>query len=235
MARTKYVSPSLTQAVVGAIEASLADLHVGLPAKVISFDPLTQSCDVQPLLQNQIIDLDGNELTFDWKVISDVPVLYPAGGGWSLTFPLAPGDTVYLAFAEKSIDDWLVNGDPILPRIKRRLDLSDAVAVACLRPRSKPLAGLDGSSMRLGREDGSVVLNMTATSITVTAPSVTIDGHTSIALGQTADSPVVRGTELLTWLTTHTHNIITPAPGSPTTPPTVPPLPTMLSTVTKVK
>ena len=67
-------------------------------------------------------------------------------------------------------------------------------------------------------------------SIVINAPAVTISGP-SIALGGngTAISPVPKGDLLLTWLASHIHGTGV----GPTSPPVVPPPPTMLSIVTK--
>lgn len=61
---------------------------------------------------------------------------------------------------------------------------------------------------------------------------VTVDGQ-QISLGEGAASQLLKGTEFLTLFNTHTHTA--PPMGGPTTPPTVPLQPTVLSQVVKTK
>lgn len=61
---------------------------------------------------------------------------------------------------------------------------------------------------------------------------ITVDGQ-QISLGEGAASQLLKGTEFLTLFNTHTHTA--PPMGGPTTPPTVPLQPTVLSQVVKTK
>lgn len=69
-------------------------------------------------------------------------------------------------------------------------------------------------------------------SCTVKGQMITVDGQ-QINLGQGAASSLLKGTEFLTLFNTHTHTA--PPMGGPTTPPTVPLDPSVLSQVTKTK
>lgn len=68
--------------------------------------------------------------------------------------------------------------------------------------------------------DGSGSVTVTGSSVVVNAPHV--------SLGGSGGHPLVWGDVLMTWLAAHVHTCT--APGSPSTPPTIPP-PPMLSTV----
>jgi hypothetical protein len=233
--------PSMATVIVGAIEAELLELHTGLPAKVLSFDPTTQSCSVQPLLQRVLLDAyTGDVQPLTLPPIDNVPIQYPGGSGWVLTFPLAPGDIVYLSFCERSIDDWLSTPDgsqPTTPFFARRHDLSDAIAIPSLRVRNQPMKTLDSTHLTLGREDGSCMLQLDPSgNINVTGSAINLNA------GAQADSAMVRGTDLQTWLQslvtyiqTLTLPVTSPASAGPPVAP-VPPLPaTLLSLAAKVK
>jgi hypothetical protein len=109
-------------------------------------------------------------------VLQDVPVLVPSGGGYSLTFPIMPGDEVLLVFSDTSLDVWLeaggVNNDPIN---QRRHSLSDAVAIFGLRSKPRGLSGYSTSSAQLRSDDGSVVIDLAPNHVTVTAPTVDVE------------------------------------------------------------
>lgn len=183
----------LAAIIVQAIEGRLAELHVGLPAKVVSFDPATQSVSVQPLLVRVLIDEDESPVALPIPVISNVPVLYAAGGGWSITYPLNPDDIVYLTFAERSIDEWLdaVSGKLVTPAQTRKHDLSDAVAIPGIRPRTAPIPNIDTANLRIAHDSGTVVIELSPTTATIKAPNVHLDS------GGTADQAIPRGDALI--------------------------------------
>jgi uncharacterized protein involved in type VI secretion and phage assembly len=87
-------------------------------------------------------------------------------------------------------------------------------------------------------DENSNLIQSTSSGITIqTNGNVTVQG-TAIALnGQTVgicsnpDTPAVRGQDLMTWLSSHTHGTGV----GPSTPPLVPPTPTILSEVTTLK
>lgn len=216
MTRTPEIDPTLTQVLLDAIEGRIAEVHTGLPGKVLSFDAAKRVVDVQPELLGAFEDDDGATQIVARPVISNVPVQYPGGGGWSITFPLNVGDPVWLKFAERSLDKWKASppGEMVDPASTRKHDLSDVVAEpAQLRPTS-PTPAVDAVNLRIAHDSGAVVLELALNKVTITAPMI------DFAAGGTADQPYVRWTELLTWLASHTHP--TAGPGAPS-PPTLPP------------
>jgi hypothetical protein len=145
------------------IRDAMLELHVGHPAVVVAFDRNGASVDVQPQLLETLYNDDGQELPpTALPVIQRVPVAYPGGAGWRLTFPIAPGDVVHLAFADRSLDAWksASAGTLVDPAEARHHDLSDAIAIPSLSTRSAAPASLDASALRLGREDGTCQLEL---------------------------------------------------------------------------
>lgn len=73
----------------------------------------------------------------DLPILPDVPVVFPGGGGFALTFPVAAGDECLVVFASRCIDAWWQSGgvgEPMEPR--------DARPLGRLRPcrRAQPAA-----------------------------------------------------------------------------------------------
>lgn len=102
--------------------------------------------------------------------------------------------------------EWTVDGDYKLKAKTLSFEASDAVTVK-------------GKSIAIEGQTG-VDIKATGGNVTITgAPLVKIDS--TVQAGGTL--PVAMAVPLLTWLSTHIHNITTPVPGSPTSPPTVPP------------
>ena len=124
-------TPGLTD-MLQTIARGSAGVQTGMPAKVVSFaEGPPARCSVQPLLQRR--DAETGEVT-DYPVIPDVPIIYPAGGGFRMSWPLAQGDQVWLLFGSRDISGWKSGGEASAPRSQRRAGLSDAVALAGFAP-----------------------------------------------------------------------------------------------------
>ncbi len=210
------LSPSLPTIIREAIEARLAELHVCLPAKVVKFDASIPCVDVQPLLLRVVVDEQQQEHEERLPMIQNVPVVYPGNSFWAITWPLVPGDTVLLVFAERSIDAWLgaAPGVEIDPGSSRKHDLSDAIAIPGLRPRTNPLPVSD---MRIGAIEGDAAIVLKA-------------GGT-IEIGPGATSAMVLGDELEQVL----KGMVISVSGSVGTVTSVPNMSDCLSTKAKVK
>lgn len=231
------IDPDLDEAIAAAIEAELYNLHTGLPAKVLRFDPSTQSCVVQPLIKRQAINDDEMIEQVAIPPIYNVPVIYPAGGGWSITWPLAVEDIVYLAFAQRSLDTFLETppGTPAAPMQPsdlvdtRKHSLTDAIAIPGLRPRVGAIAGISLTDLRIANTEGTVSIVLGADAVNITAPVVNVNSG-----GAAASQHMVLGEALLAYLSTLVLPVVgaTPLPGVPAVlagPPAAPPPTSLLS------
>ena len=93
------------------LEAHSMDLHTALPGRVVSYDAATQTAVCQPGIQ-VIFRATG---PVDLPQLVDVPVYFPRGGGFVLTFPVRVGDECLLVFAERAIDVWWQKGGTQVP------------------------------------------------------------------------------------------------------------------------
>lgn len=100
-------SPLLDQLLREALEARLADVHVGLPCKVISYDSEKNTVNLKPLLKRKRRDKSG-EITFtSYESLQNVPVGFMrTSKGW-FTLPISADDVGMVMFAERSLKDWL--------------------------------------------------------------------------------------------------------------------------------
>lgn len=161
------------------ISSFLAHLSSNVPARVIEYDATTQSMSVQPLLNNKYDD----GVIMEPPVILDVPVLFVSGGGGLLSFPIQIGDLVLLCVSQQDIDSWKHGqGGLVTPRSNRRMDLTDAIAIAGLHTLSNNLAPsatdvelkFKGSSIRIAPSGDITVEVTTGQNVNVIAPTVNV-------------------------------------------------------------
>lgn len=108
----------------------VGDLHVGMPARVESYDSSKLKATVQPLVKRVIYSESGERSTQLFPSIPDVPVIFPGTSlGVMIELPLAAGDTVWLMISSVSLDNFLIGGGISEPAHELYHDLVDAVAI----------------------------------------------------------------------------------------------------------
>ena len=205
-------SPTLVETLEAAVDEAVGEIYSMLPGKIEVYNPVLQSASVKPLIKRRFVGDDGKEDKDVLPVIMDVPILFPRGGGYFLTFPLAPGDNVTLLFADRSIDDYLY-GDGAIdtdPKDLRRYDITDAVAIPSFYPFVKGIKDVVASGAVLGKEGGYQVRVGEGSVDVVTggAPS-SLGGFVALALKVDAEL-----TKIKTALNTHVHTGTQPGTGS---------------------
>lgn len=136
-------------------ERVLRDCHVAFPARVESYDASKQTVDVKPLLAEFYVEDDDSVTQVQPSVVPGVPVVFPGGGGFRLTFPIQAGDTVLCVVADRSIDLWSQFGGPQAPGDLRRHNRTDAIAFPGLHAANAAWAGASTSAVTIGRDGGA--------------------------------------------------------------------------------
>lgn len=135
-------------------------------------------------------DESGELTTVDLPLFVDCPVQFPAGGGVTMTFPVARGDECLVVFADGAIDGWWQSGG-VGERVSVRMhDFSDGFALLGFRSQPRVLANVSTTSAQLRSDDGATYVDLSPTAQTVeivapggfkvTAPTVTINASTSL-------------------------------------------------------
>lgn len=110
------------------IENLQTQLFTQLPARVTDVSEYQSKniISVVPVIDMLHSDAQVNEC----PEIFNVPVINPSAGGGLLSFPIKVGDTVWVQFSMRGIDEWLEgNGESVTETTMRCHDMSDAVAV----------------------------------------------------------------------------------------------------------
>ena len=93
---------NMAQSIRFAIRQSLKDLYTCMPGIVESYDAETQRAVVKGALR--VVTTKKEEI--EREAIHNVPVMFPSGGGFSMTFPLEQGDPVLLLYSQRGLTNW---------------------------------------------------------------------------------------------------------------------------------
>ncbi|WP_097301757.1 Gp138 family membrane-puncturing spike protein, partial [Escherichia coli] len=178
-------------------ETTKNQIRVALPGVIQSFDPDAMTAVVQPAIRSVEKDNDGNRITQNYPLLVDVPVVFPRGGGCTLTFPVKAGDECLMIFADRCIDFWWQNGGIQEPVDDRMHDLSDAFCIVGPQSQARKISGINTSATQLRSDDGSTYfeLNPDTRKIKIVAPG----GLDVVApLADFSEKVTIHG--LLTWM-----------------------------------
>lgn len=198
---------TLAEVINAATAASKVGLHVSLPGRVVGFNGITQTADVQVAVELPLAQSDGSQTWEDLGTLFGVPIQYPSGGGFYMAFPLAPGDPVTLVFSDVATGEWFDGkGDGVArPADGRRHSLGYAVAIPGARP--VQAAGPDpGAALVIGSELGDGRAKFTAGEIELGRGA-----SDYVALASSVDA---RFSAVRTNLNAHVHGGVTTGAGA---------------------
>jgi len=156
-------------------------LRVSLPGIVQSFDPATCTCTVQPAIAGQGVDAKGQIQSAPLPLLTDVPVIFPRGGGCTITFPVKAGDECLVIFSDRCIDFWWQNGGVQEPVDPRQHDLSDAFAIVGPQSQAQKISGISTTSVQVRTDDGSSFIElMHGGNVNITTPLLTVNGNVQV-------------------------------------------------------
>ena len=145
---SKYAG--LPEAVRFALEQWSKGLNVCLPGLVADYDPASRRVSVQPAIYTLMTD----GALIDPPVIPNVPVVWPGGGGFVATFPLAAGDPVILIFSQRGLTAFKTAHDLSPPDPDALLSIRDAFCIPALgKPGAITPASQTGAAIQ--SEDGA--------------------------------------------------------------------------------
>jgi Phage protein Gp138 N-terminal domain len=151
-----------------AFEGHQSGIWTALPGILQSFDGVKMTAEVQPSVQGRLRQRDGSWKDANLPLLLDCPVIFPAGGGFALTFPLSKGDEGLVVFSSRCIDAWWYSGGIQKQARSRMHDLSDGFFLPGCFSQPRKLANVNASFPELRNTDGSIKLEVTATGFKVT-------------------------------------------------------------------
>lgn len=207
-------SSSPTDALLAVLAAKQAEIWTALPGVVKAFRKATGSgpgkgivVDVQCSLQMfyRKPGQTGDGQWIDVPLLLDCPVMFPGGGGFTLTFPVTVGDECLVVFASRCIDAWFESGGNANQQAEMRLhDLSDGFAFVGVRSRPRTLSPeVNGTDVELRSDDGTTkialksdgsILLKSPVSVTLDTPTTHMTGNLQVDGNIHADGDVVADT-----------------------------------------
>jgi len=233
----------LNTALLMALSGWQNEIWTAMPGIVESYDATTQTCKINVPVQVMFKQGDNAPRAFTIPPLLDVPIIFPSGGGYTLTFPVAQNDECLVVFASRCIDAWWQNGTTGTPPYHRMHNLSDGFAILGARNQKRMLSPApSGNSLQLRSDDGAAiieiasghVININATNVNVAASGTATVTSSSIVLKNAGSAlkKLVNDT-FITLFNAHTHTTTTT--GSPTSAPLIPATPTNATTVVQAE
>lgn len=194
-----------------------SELRVAMPGIIQSFDANAVTCVVRPAIRGEIQQSNGTVTPKELPLLVDVPVIFPRGGGVTLTFPIKPGDECLVVFADRCIDFWWQSGGVQDAVDGRMHHLADAFAIVGPQSQAQKISGISTSSAQLRSDDGAAMIEINPSSHAVTVTTsgkltanasggteitsptivlngnVTINGNLSQGMGSSGGSATMNG------------------------------------------
>lgn len=162
-------------------ETISSTLRVALPGIIQSFDPETVTCVVQPAIKGSRLDASGNPVSLTLPLLVDVPVVFPHGGGCTITFPLKKGDECLVIFSDRCIDFWWQNGGVQEPVDPRQHDLSDAFAIPGPQSQKEKIGAISTDALQIRTDEGQAFIELRQSGeVTVNTPLLTVKGDIAV-------------------------------------------------------
>lgn len=210
------LSGDLSQALKAMGEQLSSSLRVAVPGIIQSFDPDSVTCVVQPAVNGSVPDETGAEFAEGLTLLVDLPVVFPRGGGVTLTFPVKVGDECLVIFSDRCIDFWYQSGGTGDAVDQRQHDTSDAFVIVGPQSQAQKISGISTSAAQLRTDDGAAFIEVAVGhDITVNTPgkltaraqggtiitsptivlngAVTINGTLSQGMGESGGSATMLG------------------------------------------
>ncbi|MGY0790973.1 Gp138 family membrane-puncturing spike protein [Azospirillum argentinense] len=228
------------EALRAAMDGLQGRINTAIPGIVVSFNAAALTAVVQPAIQRQVRDQTGAWHWVSLPLLLDCPVHFPSGGGFTLTFPVAPGDEVLAVIADRCIDAWWSSGGVQAQAELRMHDLSDGFVIPKVWSRPRAIGGVSTDSTQLRSDDGEtyvevaggqVVTVKAPVGIVLDSPVVSVSGRLAVLNSEGAANPcTIAGTVQATGdvvagaggssvsLQSHIHGGVEPGSGSTAAP-----------------
>lgn len=150
----------LHTALLVALEGWQTGIWTALPCVVTKVNMPAMTCEAQPTIMVPVYNKASQAVNMEIPVLRDVPMVFPGGGGFSLTFPVQVGDECLVVFASRAIDAWWAYGG-VLPQADTRMhDLSDGFAFVGVKSKPNVIPNISTSAVQLRNTQGTSLVSI---------------------------------------------------------------------------
>ena len=211
-----------------AIEQHMSRVWTSAPVRVVSYDAGKQTVSLQVTTKAFIKQEDGSQKAVDVPVLQDVRVQFPAGGGQTMTFPIAAGDEGLAVFTTRSPDGWQQSGSDSPPPDASVASLSNGFFIPGVKSDPKALSDVSTSATEIRSDDGNTKISLSGAGGVgiATDKAVGIAAAQGVNIGSGAGETAITGTVRITGelivndivFSTHKHAGVQPGGGTSTGP-----------------
>jgi hypothetical protein len=169
-----------------AMDGRQVQIWTACPGIIVSFNETEMTAEVQPAIQAKFRAPNGVETDVTLPLLLDCPVVFPGGGGCTLTFPIKKDDECLVVFGARCIDNWWASGG-IQPQAELRMhDLSDGFVLAGVRSQPRRF-DVSTTTAQLRSDSGQTfaeidpageILNIVSPNpVTINAPGLVVSGY----------------------------------------------------------
>lgn len=150
----------LQVSVSAALDGRQAEIWTAIPALVVDVDYSDVTISAQPAIQSVLTQKDGTTQNITLPLLIKVPICYPKGGGFAITFPIKKDDEVLIIFSSRCIDAWWQQGG-VQPQAEMRMhDLSDGFAILAPQSQAKKISNISQNSIQMRSDDGATYISV---------------------------------------------------------------------------
>lgn len=190
------------------IRQALADTRCASPAFLTDDISTDQTVTVQIAIQERV-RTSGGAQWWDIPPITNVPVMMPRGGGYSMTLPLKKGDQGLLIFCDTCFDTWWQNGQENAPPAQnpapwpfpvpsgsqtqlevRRHHVHDCGFFPGLWSQNNLIPNFSTDSLQIRRDDGTAVIDISNSGVAITGSNVKLQADDLATSVQVVDGTV---------------------------------------------
>ena len=142
-------------------ESLMVGLRVCCPGIIDSYDPEAITVTVQPAGRESLRKPDGSFESNQLPQLVDVPVVFPRGGDFTMTYPIRKGDECLVVFADRCFDAWHQSGGIQEAAETRLHDLSNAIAIVGPFSHSTKIPEPHTENVQLRHNDGDCWIEIT--------------------------------------------------------------------------
>lgn len=147
-------------ALLAALQGWQSGMWTALPCIVQSFNAAAMTIVARSAIRGVVRNPQGSEYELEMPLLLDVPVIFPSGGGFTLTFPITEGDECLVVFASRCIDSWWQLSGVQGQAEFRMHDLSDGFAFVGPRSQPRAVSGISTTAVQLRTDTGETFVEV---------------------------------------------------------------------------